>query len=286
MKEISEEMQMQIFDLLEGNLSPSKAKAVLAEIELSSVLKEEYSLMKMTYLPKEENVIVLPPSFKQSLYKKAVLLPMAFFAKAAAIVCLLGVGSYYFYTSNSSITPKKEGKAELKVAQLEPRSNKIVEPLNPVRIKENLINKKVNREALTKNTFNRKDNGKAHYITVKAAEPINSSFSNLSDGSMAIVTPLRTIDTFSPKASLEEPMQKAVVINVRSNKRSWKPVEVIMLDEPMQNSQTNATANTRASFASRMLKSTKENFKRGQTPDIDIKFNRKKMKFKFDFISH
>lgn len=70
MKQVNEEWQMRIFDLLEGNLSKEEAIKVLSEIEKDDALMHEYRLMQKTYLAPE---FVQEETFleKAALYRKA-----------------------------------------------------------------------------------------------------------------------------------------------------------------------------------------------------------------------
>ena len=67
MKEISEEYQWKIFELLEGNLSESEQKILESEINNNASLKLFYQTLKLTYLEPQE--IQFPN--KQRLLKKS-----------------------------------------------------------------------------------------------------------------------------------------------------------------------------------------------------------------------
>ena len=276
MKEISEEMQMRIFDLLEGNLEEVEATQLLKEIEGSEVLKEEYQLMQMTYLPREDEVL-LPVPFKESLYRKATVIPLGLFAKAAAVVCLIGTGSYFFYNfgqeQNKELEPKE-------IASNEVVKNKIVQPLAPVVVSDedgNLAKAVVIKKSKMQN-YN------PNYSTI-IRKSVNSNF-NDSDvfNNVANANPNTVTDSFAPAIANVDVVKNDGMVSNKSNKRSWKPVEVILIDEPMAKNET--TKMSQASLASRFFKSTKDHIRRGQTPDIDIKFNRRKLKFNFDLVSH
>jgi len=105
MKEVNEIWQMKIFDLLEGNLSEKEKQKVLLQIEKDEALKQEYVMMKKTYLEPESFVF----SDKNSLYKKqgggfAFILNNRF-AAAASIAILFGsLSIFYFLNRNAKDT--------------------------------------------------------------------------------------------------------------------------------------------------------------------------------------
>lgn len=105
MKEINEEMQMRIFDLLEGNLSSAEKEALFKEIEQSKELQHEYTLMSKTYL--EADAVAF--GNKADLYrpKRGIVyfLPLQRYAAAAAVL-LLAAGAWYFMKNNTPTTPK------------------------------------------------------------------------------------------------------------------------------------------------------------------------------------
>lgn len=104
MKEINEEMQMRIFDLLEGNLSPAEKEALFKEIEQSKELQHEYTLMSKTYL----EVDAVAFDNKAGLYrpKRGIVyfLPLQRYAAAAAVL-LLAAGAWYFMKNDTATTP-------------------------------------------------------------------------------------------------------------------------------------------------------------------------------------
>ena len=57
MKEISEELQWEIFELLEGNLSNEQSSIILNKIKSDKDLEEFYLSLKLTYLEKIESLL-------------------------------------------------------------------------------------------------------------------------------------------------------------------------------------------------------------------------------------
>jgi len=104
MKEISEEMQMRIFDLLEGNLSETEKTLLLQEIAESADLQREYTLMSKTYFEVEPLVY----AHKAGLYRPkrgmVYFIPMQRYAAAAAIL-LLAAGGWYFMKQQNPSAP-------------------------------------------------------------------------------------------------------------------------------------------------------------------------------------
>ena len=100
MKEISEELQWEIFELLEGNLSHEESLIILNKVKSNKDLEKYYSSLKQTYLEKE-SAIVYPN--KQNLIKKCVwniyVSPLKYVAAAVVVLCV----SYLAY--NSQPTP-------------------------------------------------------------------------------------------------------------------------------------------------------------------------------------
>lgn len=284
MTEISEEMQMKIFDLLEGNLSKTEADQILMEINRSDVLKEEYQLMQMTYLPKEDEV-ALPLPFRKSLYRRATIIPLGLFARAAAVVCLIGAGSYVFYNTQQDQIKEQIPK---QIANNEGVKNDIIKPIDSV-ITSDEDGNMTKSVSIIKSKI---QNNNPNYSTIKRKNITRNYNDSDIFRNVVRVKPNANTDTFAPVIA---PVIAGVIAgvdvgknnmatNTKSNKRSWNPVEVILIDEPMRDTKTNT--NSQASLASRFFKSTKEHIRRGQTPDIDIKFNRRKLKFDFDFVSH
>jgi hypothetical protein len=90
-----EEMEMKVFDLLEGNLSKEEAKAVEALIQRDPHWAREYRLMQLTYLQEAEGEKPVYPN-PEKLYRTAAtwtLFPRrAYYGSAAAAVALLAIG--------------------------------------------------------------------------------------------------------------------------------------------------------------------------------------------------
>ena len=89
MKEISEELQWEIFELLEGNLSHEESLIILNKVKSNKDLEKYYSSLKQTYLEKE-SAIVYPN--KQNLIKKSIwniyVSPLKYVAAAVVVLCV------------------------------------------------------------------------------------------------------------------------------------------------------------------------------------------------------
>lgn len=89
MKEISEELQWEIFELLEGNLSHEESLIILNKVKSNKDLEKYYSSLKQTYLEKD-SAIVYPD--KQNLIKKSVwniyVSPLKYVAAAVVVLCV------------------------------------------------------------------------------------------------------------------------------------------------------------------------------------------------------
>lgn len=100
MKNIDEQTQMQLFDLLENNLSKEEARQLLKKIDNDPLLSKEYRLLKATYLNPDDSLVIFED--KASLYKSAGIIPLykkATFRYAAAIALLLAAGTVLWKTS-------------------------------------------------------------------------------------------------------------------------------------------------------------------------------------------
>ena len=102
MKEISEELQWEIFELLEGNLSNEQSLIILDKIKSDEDLENYYLSLKQTYLQKDNAIVYFD---KQSLIKKSVwniyVSPLKYAAAAVVVLCV----SYVVY--NNQTTPVK-----------------------------------------------------------------------------------------------------------------------------------------------------------------------------------
>jgi len=100
MKEISEELQWEIFELLEGNLSNEQSLIILNQIKSDKDLETYFLSLKQTYLQIENDIVYAD---KHSLLKKSTLnvfiSPLKYVAAASVVLCL----SYLFY--NNQPTP-------------------------------------------------------------------------------------------------------------------------------------------------------------------------------------
>ncbi len=91
MKEISEENQWRIFELLEGNLSQEEQLQLLAEIDKQSELKDFYHSLKQTYLPAEK----VEFTHKHTLLKSSIgVINFRSYLKYAAAAAVIGVTGY------------------------------------------------------------------------------------------------------------------------------------------------------------------------------------------------
>lgn len=119
MKEVSEELQWEIFELLEGNLSYEESLIILNKINSDKELENYYSSLKHTYLQKDNAIVYFD---KQSLIKKSAwsiyISPLKYAAAAMVVFCV----SYLFYNKQPSQVTK-----QLNVAKIE--SKRIVEPI-------------------------------------------------------------------------------------------------------------------------------------------------------------
>lgn len=108
MKEVSEEMQFRIFDLLEGNLSEKESVSLMNEIEKSEALKREFELMARTYLPKDETIIF--PGKERLLKKGGMRVLFAPMRYAAALFVVLLTGWILWQQDESSETRSFENR--------------------------------------------------------------------------------------------------------------------------------------------------------------------------------
>jgi hypothetical protein len=104
MKEISEEWQLKIFDLLEGNLSGEEAKLLRSEIEKNADLKREFEAWQTAYLPAAEEIVYAD---KEKLYhnrKAWVVFKQPYhMAVAAALALLLAFGVVFMQNSKQQV---------------------------------------------------------------------------------------------------------------------------------------------------------------------------------------
>ena len=90
-----EEMELKVFDLLEGNLSTEEAKAVEALIQRDQHWAREYRLMQLTYLQEAEGekpVYPHPDKLYRSAATRTLFPRRAYYWSAAAAVALLAIG--------------------------------------------------------------------------------------------------------------------------------------------------------------------------------------------------
>lgn len=90
-----EEMELKVFELLEGNLSADEAKAVEALIQRDPHWAREYRLMQLTYLQEaeaERTVFPHPDKLYRSAATRFLIPRRAYYWTAAAAVTLLAIG--------------------------------------------------------------------------------------------------------------------------------------------------------------------------------------------------
>lgn len=106
MKEISEENQWRIFELLEGNLSPQEQKMLLDEIEQKSELKDFYLALKLTYLTPE---IVEYPNKNKLLKTSIGVVIFQHYLKYAAAAAVIGITAYFqFFKIENTVNTTKQ----------------------------------------------------------------------------------------------------------------------------------------------------------------------------------
>ncbi len=119
MKEISEELQWEIFELLEGNLSSEESLIILNKIKSNKDLENYHSSLKQTYLLNDDAIVYIN---KQSLIRKSswqiYVSPLKYAAAAVVVLCV----SYLFYTNQPTSIQKQP-----RVAKNE--TKKIIEPI-------------------------------------------------------------------------------------------------------------------------------------------------------------
>lgn len=116
MKEISEEYQWKIFELLEGNLSESEQEILESEINNNESLKHFYQTLKLTYLEPQE--IQFPN--KQRLLKKSnftIFKNLYFQYSAAAILLIIGGYLIVSQKTNQSAMNIKQAVATIQSTQ-------------------------------------------------------------------------------------------------------------------------------------------------------------------------
>lgn len=129
MKEISEEQQWLIFELLEGNLSKQESESTLKSIHDNPELLQFYKELKLTYLVPDNSVLF---NKKQNLKKSIFTIQIQSTLKYAAAIAVFGIISWLFYFSKLnkinpqiSSTPKidKQNETHLeKATELGPKT--------------------------------------------------------------------------------------------------------------------------------------------------------------------
>lgn len=113
MTPLNEEQSMLIFDLLEGNLSETEKATAIELVNSDANLKNEYELLKKTYLQKED-VVHFPDKLTLHHIPKSTnhfYLYIKPIAAAAVLLIIAGIGAYYFRSQTNTInTGKISGK--------------------------------------------------------------------------------------------------------------------------------------------------------------------------------
>jgi hypothetical protein len=136
MKEISEEWQYKMFDLLEGNLSESEKLALLQQIQNDSDLQREFQLLQATYLSPDETEVY---PFKEKLLKQSrngfwVKINRSYFAAAASVVLIFGLLIAIRFNSQKGSTTPPNFAAQKPQTNIEPINKQA--PKQPIQIKK------------------------------------------------------------------------------------------------------------------------------------------------------
>lgn len=131
MKNNNEEMDLLLFDLLEGNLNKTEADALMAKIESDYAIKKEYLLLKATYLQPDDQIIYAD---KNALYKNAAVIPFyrQNIVKYAAAAAILLISSITIWQLSNGNTEKANFAKETFKTQTEANGNKSDLPDAPV----------------------------------------------------------------------------------------------------------------------------------------------------------
>jgi len=102
MKEVSEEWQLKLFDLLEGNLNEHECTLLMKEISNNPDLQREYNLLKATYLQPDETEVY---AYKNLLLKQGskglwIRFNRKQYAAAASLLLICGLGALMFLQTN------------------------------------------------------------------------------------------------------------------------------------------------------------------------------------------
>jgi len=101
MKTQNEAIDMQVFDLLEGNLDGEQAAEVQRMIAEDPAWAQSYRLMKMTYLQEKDDDYAMDMAVKDVLYRKTYFISnlRRYYPGVAAAFALLALG-VWFYNAN------------------------------------------------------------------------------------------------------------------------------------------------------------------------------------------
>lgn len=126
MKEISEENQWRIFELLEGNLSPEDQLKLHNEIDKQPELKDFYQSLKHTYLTPEKIEFTNKNRLLKS--KNGVIINFRSYLKYAAAAAVIGVTVYIqFFKIEPSTTIKS---AVVHTQPIQQRNTNITQNIN------------------------------------------------------------------------------------------------------------------------------------------------------------
>ncbi len=104
MKEITEEQQWLIFELLEGNLSKEESETTLKSIHNNPEQFQFYNELKLTYLIPDNSILF---NKKQTLKKSIFTIQIQSTLKYAAAIAVFGIISWLFYFSKlNKINPQ------------------------------------------------------------------------------------------------------------------------------------------------------------------------------------
>lgn len=104
MKEISEEQQWMIFELLEGNLSETESEEAYNTIKNNPAMFQFYKELKLTYLVPDNSIVY---NKKQELTKSTFSIYIRTTLKYAAVFSAFGILSWLFYFSkHNKINPQ------------------------------------------------------------------------------------------------------------------------------------------------------------------------------------
>lgn len=259
MKTIDEQTQMQLFDLLENNLTEEEALQILKKIDNDPLLNKEYHLLKATYLNPNDSSVVFED--KASLYRSARVIPLyrkLNFRYAAAIALLLATGSILWRISSGTNTPSHLTNPVVSHSNSQPA----LENHN-----QNKINDKVGDSTNTKSFAFPKTTKKAPLPDLTNDDEIHQSpkaFNRaLSDSNNVLVA----------SAELNQLPSRRTLPNLIKDTSILQDYELVF-DTPGKP----ATITKRRSLGYRLLNSSRYMLANLSLPDIELKKNGNKLK--------